>query len=325
MVAALVLAVAGVATVDAQPAAANTWYYPGPTISISQFASQFGTNILFVFWQGTGGGLWQAENDGNGWRGPYHLAQAGTMASEPTTATVGNNPYVVWQGTDNALWMTYFDGTRWIGACKLGMGPLGSRPSISRDESNVLTVGWKGTDGGLWYAYSPPNPGCGGWSGPHKVANTGTLGSSPGIAGRAGGRYLDAAWSGAGSSRDLWWHEGNGIFKDLGVHPIDSPPAVYQTVNVGFEEFWTALFVSGGHLWYARIHYGGPGHTTTADTVGELTNGGTPGSAPGYAFNPVGQTHYVVWKGTDNELWMATASFLTSWNVFKIPGMGPLG
>src|SRR5690242_18862623 len=83
-----------------------------------------------------------------------------------TTAIVGNNPYVVWQGTDNALWMTYFDGTRWIGACKLGMGPLGSRPSISRDESNVLTVGWKGTDGGLWYAYSPPNPGCGGWSGP---------------------------------------------------------------------------------------------------------------------------------------------------------------
>ena len=313
--AALVLSTAAVVAVDTHPALAASWLYPGPSIATTQ-----GGYSQFVFWQGTDGGLWQAQRDGGSWRGPYHLGQAGTMASEPTVAVVGSYPYVVWEGTDGHLWLTYWNG-QWRGACNLGMGQLGSRPSISASDSGVLTVGWKGTNGYLWYAYSTTNPSCSGWSGPYSL-NTGVMGSSPAISGHSGGQYLDAAWAGSGSSADMWWRQGNGIFKDLGLPGLNSPPSVVALVNATWEGFWAGR---DDHLWVAAWRYTPTGGTSVVDGAAyRIDAAGTLASGPSAAFDS--RTYYVVWKGTDAHLWWGTCDLNGAcWSVQMVPGMGTLG
>jgi hypothetical protein len=314
--AALVLPTAAAVAVNTQPAwAAAAWRYPGPSIATTQ-----GGAAQYVVWAGGGGALWQAKRDNGTWRGPFHLAQAGTMGSEPDVAVVGANPYIVWQGTDGHLWLTYWNSGQWRGACNLGMGQLGSRPSISVSDSGTLTVGWKGTNGYLWYAYSTTNPSCSGWSGPHSL-NTGVMGSSPAVTGHAGGQYLDAAWSGAGSSSDMWWRQGNGILKDLGLSGINSPPSLVSLTNSTWDGFWAGR---DGHLWSAAWRYTVTGGTNVVDQAFQIGAAGTIGSAPSAAFDS--RTYYVVWKGTDAHLWWGTCDLVgTCWSVSMVPGMGTLG
>jgi hypothetical protein len=308
---ALVATVAG-GVVAAQPAWADSWHYPNPSIAANAAGNQW------VFWKGTNGGLWEAAYYGGSWHGPTGIGQMGTLGSPPTVAVIGPNVYVVWEGTDGHLWLGYWSNG-WHGPYNLGMGKLGSRPAISADQQNVLTVVWKGNDGNLWYAYSPQNPGASGWSGPHNLGH-GTLGSSPSVTGSVGGQYLDAGWVGSGSSKDLWWRQGNGIFKDLGLGPLNSPPSLVYYATDRWQGFWAG---TDGALWTAQWSYSVTGGTGV-DATGRLGLGPL-GSAPSAAFPLNGNTIYVVWQGTDNNLWETTCNASSCWGgPHQVPGMGPL-
>jgi hypothetical protein len=241
----------------------------------------------------------------------------GTLGSTPTVALIGTNQYVVWEGTEGHLWLAYWTGS-WHGPYNLGMGQLGSRPSISVNQSNSLTVGWKGNDGNLWYAVSPQNPSASGWSGPYSLG-LGPLGSSPSVTGAAGGQYLNAAWTGTAPQNDMWWHQGNGTFMNMGMGPLDSPPSVVELPLENWQGVWAG---TDGNLWQAQWHYTINGGTSLLDW-GRLGYGPL-GGAPSIGFDT--NTFFVVWQGTDNGLWEETCNLAFSGcgTLTEVPGMGPL-
>ncbi len=61
-----------------------------------------------MFWQGTGGDLWDRWFTGGRWNGPAKIAGGGTMGSAPTVAVQkGGQQDVFWKGTDGNLWETF--------------------------------------------------------------------------------------------------------------------------------------------------------------------------------------------------------------------------
>ncbi|MBO0884763.1 MAG: hypothetical protein J2P17_31415 [Mycobacterium sp.] len=305
----LAATVAGVQA--AQPAMAASWLYPNPSIAVSSNGDRW------VFWQGTNGGLWEAYYNGS-WHGPTGISQMGTLGSVPTVAVIGGNPYVVWKGTDGHLWLGYWN-SGWHGPYNLGMGTLGTRPSIMADQQGELAVVWRGTDNNLWEAYSTQSPPSGsGWSGPHNLGD-GPLGSSPSATGSVAGQYVDAGWTGTAPQRDLWWHQGNGIFKSLGMGPLNSPPSI---VDVGMDTYVGFWGGTDYNLWYGQWQYNI--NTGTSVKAWGKIGLGPLGGAPSAAFD--GHAYYVVWKGTNAGLWEGTCNLNGAcWSLNQVPGMGPLG
>jgi hypothetical protein len=324
--AALSLPMAGAATgvvqtVQPASAASAPWHFPNPAIAVDNAGNQY------VFWQGTNGGLWEAYNNGS-WHGPIGF-RAGTLGSTPTVAVSNTryaysgshiyyDQYVVWKGTDNRLWFLYWNG-KWNGPYSLGMGPLGSRPSISTDDAGVLTAVWRGTDNALWYAYSTTNPSASGWSGPHR-AGDGPLGSMPSATGPVGGGYVDAGWTGTGPGFDLWYHAEDGTLHNVGMGPLDSPPSLVSVPGGSYRVgFWAG---TDSALWSGEWRYIATTHTLSTSGPGRIGLGPL-GSAPMAAFEY--NTYYVVWQGTDRNLWEGTCNVVgTCWALNKVAGMGPL-
>lgn len=306
--------------VAAAPAlAAGVWHYPNPSIGVNSAGDQW------VFWKGTNGGLWEAYNYGSGWVGPSHITQAGTIGSPPTVQVVptSTTQYIAWDGTNGYLYLLYWNGS-WNGPYNLHIVDNGATPSMMMDNQGVLTIGWKGADGYLDYAYSTENPTGSGWSGPFEISNSGVLGSTPSLYGPAGGQYLDAAWVGSGSYNDLWWRMGNGSVTNLGQGPLQSPPSISEFPDPNdeaYQGFWTG---SDNYIWDAAWDYDPLGGISMLHDAADLYMGPAE-SAPSGVFG-LG-SWYVVWQGTDNNLYEATcdpANGPSCWNWGEIPGMGPL-
>lgn len=80
----------------------------------------------YVFWEGTGGALWQAFGPADGTlQGPYRLGD-GPLGSPPTAGVDNQNrTFVYWKGTDGNLWEAFYNNGKWQGPVNHGFGPLG--------------------------------------------------------------------------------------------------------------------------------------------------------------------------------------------------------
>jgi hypothetical protein len=264
-----------------------------------------------MFYRGVDGGLWTSHNGGDGWSpSPTEFpGTAGTLASQPSAvATTPGVVDVFYKATDNNLWHVWYVLGVWYGPQSLGDGPLGGPPKAVGQSNGTVDVFWRGGDAGIWHAWYVTGYG---WQGPQYLGAAGTLASDPSPTISSPG-VIDVFYR---STDNMLWHRWyvNGWYGpgSIGQGPLNGTPQAVGQPNGTVDVFWRSPDDSIGHAWYVTGYgWQGPQHlggTLTADPV-------TTTSAPSVV--------YVLYKGTDNNLW--SASYSGAWQQPATLNLGPL-
>ncbi len=288
-----------------------------PTVAI--YADSGGTSYVWALWQGKDGNLWMATGT------------IPNISAAPATFSSWSGPTVV-----------------------AGMGPLGSKPAaqyvVHMGAANGLWVFWKGADNNLWSAHASTfslATGAPTWpAAPSAIPGMGPLGSEPTV-GADGLGDIFVFWQGAGNNTRVWESWYNATAATWSLVPIDlgswtgntgSPPSVGVAASGQQYVFW-----QGQDTTLYQAEWNGPAGGTGAWSGWTAVPGTAPmNSEPavttfGGPFGPLLHAQLsgrgqeiagaidVYWKGTDDNIWTASYSFLGStWTGPTSIGGGPL-
>ncbi|MHB8719497.1 MAG: hypothetical protein ACYDAC_11490 [Candidatus Dormibacteria bacterium] len=239
------------------------------------------SNQQLVFWQGSGGHLFEAWWAGH-WNGPVdvtanYFGGTATLTSAPSVAIDSgrHQQLVFWRDGGGHLFEAWWAG-HWNGPVDVtanyfgGSAVLSSSPSIAFDAATSQATGqqlvfWQGPSGHLMEAWYDT-----GWHGPVDVtasyfSGSSPLSSSPGAAVTANGSQQLVFWQGpSGHLEEAWydtgWHGPVDVTASYfgGAGPLTSAPAVAVTPD-GAQQlvFWQGASQSLWEAWYTS-HWNGP-------------------------------------------------------------------
>jgi hypothetical protein len=303
----------------------GSWYGPadlaagwggvGPLTSAPSVALA-GDGTQLVYWQGTGGHLWEAWYGGGAWNGPVDLSKSwpgsGQVGSSPSVVVLANgDQHVFWRGTDNHVWQAWFNGA-WHGPADWdSLGTVTASPTATVNSAGKAVIYWQNAVGDL--ASATWN---GSWNGPADLSaawgNTGLLASAPSVAISADGSTQLAFWRGGnGHLMEAWYVGGWYGPADLSARwgsagLLAGAPSVAVTPDGSAQlVFWQGI---NGHLWEAWYTgaWNGPIDLTAS------WGGSTVGSAPSVWVSPDSTQQTVFWRGADGHL--EEAWYAGSWN-----------